>query len=145
MPATAPPKACPGVPFAGVYANVIQGNFAEGNGLAGITVHQHFAGDLNENKIVDNVLVKDNVDGDMDFATADPNTTGILVASGLPPAPPGTFPESIAPGPIKDTVISGNSFFDVNTGIWTLNADPGTTTVTGNHFAPSVTTDVSTN
>jgi hypothetical protein len=38
-----------GAPFAGVYGNVIRGNAAKGNGLAGVTIHQHLVGDLNGN------------------------------------------------------------------------------------------------
>lgn len=132
-----------GGPYAGVYGNVIKDNYAAGNGLSGITVHQHFVGDLNGNVIVGNYLTNDNLDGDADFATADTATTGLLLASGLPPAPPGTFPASFTPGPITGTVIVGNHFFDLNTGIWTLNVDRASTKAWGNHFAWNVTTPVS--
>jgi hypothetical protein len=133
-------------PFAGVYDNLIRGNFVSGNGLAGITIHQHFIGDLNGNVIVNNTLANDNLDGDFDFAAASaPPTTGILVAAGLPPAPPGTFPASIAPGMITGTVIAHNRFIDEDTAIWTLGVDPATTTIAGNLFGAGVTTPVSTN
>ena len=133
-----------GAPFAAVYDNLIRGNFTSGNGLAGITLHQHFAGDLNGNVMVDNTLVSDNVDGDFDFAaaTAMP-TTGIIVASGLPPGvPAGAVP---APGPITGTVIAHNRILGDTTGIWTLGVDPATTTIAHNRFGAGVTTPVSTN
>lgn len=132
-----------GAPFAGVYDNVIRGNFASGNGLPGITLHQHFAGDLNGNVMVDNTLINDNVAGDANFTTLDSDTTGILVGSGLPPGvPAGTVP---SPGTITGTVIAHNRFLDDDTGIWTLGVDPATTTIAHNHFGAGVTTPVSTN
>ena len=135
-----------GAPYAGVYGNVIRDNVATGNGLSGITIHQHFVGDLNGNVVVGNLLSNNNLDGDYDFAAAQATgTNGILVAAGLPPAPPGTFPPFLAPKPITGTVIKGNRFADSSTGIWTLGVDPTTTTIAHNWFAPSVTTPVSTN
>ena len=133
-----------GAPFAGVYDNLIRDNTAIGNGLAGITLHQHFAGDLNGNVIERNFLSDDNVEGDFDFAAAqDAQTTGILVAGGLPPG--GPFPPSFTPAPITGTVIRGNRFVHVAVGIWTLGVDPATTVIAHNQFGPGVTTPVSTN
>jgi hypothetical protein len=133
-----------GAPFAGVYDNVIRGNVAVGNGLAGITLHQHFTGDLNGNVIEDNFLSNDNLDGDYDFAAAQATqTTGILVAAGLPPGPPSMLPP--APAPLTGTVIRGNTIVNVKVGIWTLGVDPTTTTIAHNHFGPGVATQVSTN
>ena len=103
-------------------------------------------GDLNGNVIVDNTLANDNLDGDFDFAAASAApTTGILVAAGLPPAPPGTFPATLAPAPITGTVIAHNRLIDVTTGIWTLGVDPATTTIAHNLFGAGVMTPVSTN
>jgi nitrous oxidase accessory protein NosD len=132
-----------GAPFAGVYDNVIRNNVAIGNGLAGITLHQHFAGDLSGNVIERNFLSNDNLDGDFDFgAAAAAQTTGILIAAGLPPGP-GPFPPG--PGPLTGTIVRGNTIANVKVGIWTLGVDPATTVIAHNHFGPGVTTPVSTN
>jgi hypothetical protein len=121
-----------GAPFAGVYNNTVRNNVAIGDGLAGVTLHQHFIGDLNGNVIEWNLLSDDNVDGDQDFAAAvDSTTTGILVAAGLPPGPSKLPP---APANITGTVIRFNVFYGVATGIWTLGLDPATTQLTPNFF-----------
>jgi Right handed beta helix region len=127
-----------GAPFAGVYGNVIRDNFAKGDGLGGVTIHQHFAGDLNGNVIVGNVFINDNLNPDMDFAGIyDGETTGVLVESGLPPLPPGvTVPP---PGKIENTVIRDNAFLDNQIGIFTLGVDAGTTTIAHNFFSPGTT------
>lgn len=131
-----------GAPYAGVYDNTIRGNVAIGNGLSGVTIHQHLVGDLNGNVVVDNYLSNDNVDGDFDFAAAaDSDTTGVLVASGVPPGP--ELPPFLRPGPITGTVISDNTIVDVKVGVWTLGIDPGSTQITGNHFGATVTTPIS--
>jgi hypothetical protein len=134
-----------GGPFTGVYGNMIVGNYASGNGLAGITIHQHLIGDLDGNVIERNALGENNLDGDFDFnAAKDTETTGILVASGEPPqGPQGPLPEALRPRPLKDTVIRGNFIAQNKIGIWTLNVDPATTTISGNIFGPEVTTPVS--
>jgi len=130
-----------GAPDTGVYDNVLRGNTATGNGLSGIAIHQHFAGDLDGNRIEDNRLSDDNLDGDDDFSPADAQTTGILVASG--PLPGLSLPASQAPGPITGTVIRGNRIGGVAVGIWTLGVDPAQTVIGGNAFAPGVLTPVS--
>jgi len=133
-----------GAPYAGVYGNVIRDNVARGNGLAGITIHQHLVGDLNGNVIEHNDVSNDNLDGDFDFAAAAAkDTTGILVASGVPPGP--ALPPPLVPGPITGTVIRDNSISAVKVGIWTLGVDPASTTITGNVFGAGVTTPISTN
>lgn len=133
-----------GAPFAGVYDNVIRHNVARGNGLSGVTVHQHLVGDLNGNAIESNVLIDDNVDGDHDFAAAAATeTTGILVASGAPPK--AMLPPELLPGPISGTIIRGNLMFDVKVGIWTLGIDKASTQITHNVFGFGVTTPISEN
>ncbi len=130
-----------GAAFAGVYDNVIVDNVARDNGLAGVTLHQHLAGDLNGNVIKHNTLIDDNLDGDFDFAAAqDTQTTGILIASGAPPHT--TLPPPLLPGPITGTVISNNTIQHVSIGIWTLGLDLASTTISGNVFGPAVTTHV---
>ena len=127
-----------GAPFSGVYGNVIRDNFAYGNGLGGVTIHQHLAGDLNGNVIEDNTLIHNNLNHDEDFAAVvDPVPTGMLVESGAPPGP--ALPTSLLPGPIENTVIRGNRFFDENIGIFTLGVDPATTTIAHNVFGSGVT------
>jgi hypothetical protein len=78
------------------------------------------------------------VDGDYDFAAAQATqTTGVLVASGVPPGPP--LPPFLDPGPIKGTVIRGNRIVFVKDGIWTLGVEPASTVISGNSFGYGVT------
>ncbi len=131
-----------GAPFAGVYGNVIRDNEAAGNGLSGVTIHQHLVGDLNGNVIEHNRVQNDNVDGDFDFAAvSDADTTGILVASGVPPGP--ELPPPLRPGPITGTIISGNRIAGVKVGIWTLGVDPASTKISNNQFGAGVITPIS--
>jgi hypothetical protein len=125
-----------GVVDAAVYANVIRDNTAIGNGLAGVVIHEHGPGDLNDNVIVGNRLRNDNVLGDPQFTPADTVTTGILVASAIPV---GTT------GAISGTVIAHNRISKVAVGIWTLNVSAATNTIAHNRFAKSVTTPISAN
>jgi nitrous oxidase accessory protein NosD len=77
-----------GIPIGGgaVYSNTVSRNILRGNGLAGVTVHNHVPGqDLNGNKIIDNQIGTNNLDGDPDFAPViDPSTTGIFVGTATP-------------------------------------------------------------
>jgi nitrous oxidase accessory protein NosD len=74
-----------GIPIGGgaVYNNTVRGNFLQGNALAGVTVHNHFPDqDLNGNRILNNRIGTNNVNGDPDFFPAvDPSTTGIFVGT----------------------------------------------------------------
>lgn len=121
-------------PVGGAYDNVIRNNEASGNGLAGIVIHDHFPGaDLNGNVLENNRLSNDNVDGDFDFfAAKDPQTTGILIAAGLP------FPGPPIP-PISGTIVRNNTITDVSVGIWTLNAPAALNTFANNRFGAGVT------
>ena len=71
------------------YNNLVAHNYIAGNGLSGVTMHAHTLGpgqfeDLSGNKIIDNVIGKNNIDGDtLDAASPqDLLTTGVLVFSG---------------------------------------------------------------
>ena len=122
-----------------VYDNTISGNTIDHNWHSGVTVHQHVAGYLGGNRIVDNTIGTNNSLGDDDFAAAqDMQTTGILVASGSPPGPP--LPPPLVPSPIPGTVITGNTISGDAVGIWTLNA-PGD--YGSNAFGTDVQTQVS--
>ncbi|HZU21172.1 MAG TPA: hypothetical protein VE982_08115 [Gaiellaceae bacterium] len=112
-------------PGTGVHDNVIRNNSATGNGLSGITIHDHFPGNFNNNVITNNRLGTNNVDGDFDFLTPDPQTTGILVAAGWP------FPGPPPFAPITGTVISDNTIVSNAVGIWTLHAP---SVITNNTF-----------
>ena len=131
-----------GAPGGAVYNNRIVGNTANGNGLGGITIHQHFAvnvpfpgatpGDANGNIIVGNRLSHDNVGGDYNFAITNTATTGIIVAS-----VPGS---QTTPTPITGTVIKDNRIRNVTIGIWLLNAPTSSNTVRHNRFGSTVPT-----
>lgn len=105
-----------GAPGSAVYNNVVTGNTANGNGLAGVTLHSHAPGqDLNGNVITDNNVSNDGLEGypngspgDEDFGVT--NTVGILVASAV--------------SPLAGTVIANNNISDVHYGIWTKNVPP---------------------
>ena len=127
-----------GGPFTRAFGNVITHNEASGNGLGGVTIHQHFAGDLNGNVITFNDLSNNNVDGDFDFLPPDAVTTDIIVASG---PPPGVNLGPVSPGPLTGTVIEHNQLSDASVGIWTLNAP---SVIDNNQFS-GITTPVSTN
>jgi nitrous oxidase accessory protein NosD len=103
-------------PGTGVHDNLIRNNEASGNGLAGVTIHDHFPGNFNNNVIENNRLGTNNLDGDYDFLTPDPQTTGIVVAAGWP------FPGPPPFAPISGTVIRNNTISDDAVGIWTLHA-----------------------
>ncbi len=127
-----------GGPQTAAYGNTIVHNEASGNGLGGVTIHQHFVGNLNNNVIEFNDLSNNNVDGDSDFATADAVTTDIIVASGPPPG----IPAILDPGPLTGTVIEHNKLDEAAIGIWTLNAP---STIDHNQFRSGIVTPVSNN
>jgi hypothetical protein len=133
-----------GAPFAGVYGNVISGNVASGNGLAGVTIHQHLTGDLNDNVIEGKRpqqrqprrrLRLRRRHGYRNYG----NPRRIRRTSGA------VLPPELLPKPITGTTIRGNRLYDVKVGIWTLGVDKPSTTIQGNIFGASVTTQVSEN
>ena len=90
-------------------------------------IHDHFPSNFTNNVITHNHLGTNNLDGDFDFLTPDPQKTGILVAAGPP------FPGSCG------AAAHGHGDHQQSNqrqrvGIWTLNVDPASTTMAGNHF-----------
>ncbi|HEY2788036.1 MAG TPA: NosD domain-containing protein [Gaiellales bacterium] len=103
-------------PGTGSYDNFVGWNTANGNELAGITVHSHAPGtDVNRNRFVGNWASHNNVGGDPDAGVT--KSTDILVFS--------------AGDPITGTVARGNHLSHAFFGIWTLNAH---TQLAHNHF-----------
>jgi len=93
-------------PGSAVYDNVVAGNEATGNGLAGLAVHAHHPGgeDINGNVIVFNRFGTNNLGGDgFDGPpTTDFQTTGIAIFS----------------VPTANFVIAANRIHDNKIGIW---------------------------
>jgi nitrous oxidase accessory protein NosD len=93
------------------YDNLVAGNRIAGNGLSGVTMHAHTLGpgqfeDLSGNKVIGNVIGKNNIDGDPLDSPASPKddkTTGVLVFSG---------------GPHITVTIARNRISDNAIGIW---------------------------
>ncbi len=103
-------------PGTGSYGNFVGWNTANGNNLAGITVHSHAPNtDVNRNRFVGNRLSHNNLGGDPDAAVT--KTTDILVFS--------------AGDPITGTVARDNTLSNAFFGVWTLNAH---TKLARNHF-----------
>ena len=103
-------------PGTGSYDNFVGWNTANGNNLAGITVHSHAPDtDVNGNRFVGNWASHNNRGGDPDAGLT--KTADILVFS--------------AGDPITGTVARGNHLSHAFFGIWTLNAH---TRLAHNHF-----------
>lgn len=88
------------------YDNVVSGNYIEGNGLAGISVHSHQPNAyVNGNVFTDNTIGTNNVDlaDGTDSTPIDSDTTGILIWSD---ATPYSF------------VVANNKIFGNTYGIW---------------------------
>jgi Periplasmic copper-binding protein (NosD) len=107
--------AAPG-PGTGTYNNVVNGNTANDNGLAGVTLHSHAPGQyLNGNIITNNSVSNDGVagnpggkPGDSDFGVT--NTVGILVGSAVTR--------------LQGIVVANNAISNVFYGVWTKNVTP---------------------
>jgi parallel beta-helix repeat protein len=93
------------LPGGAVYDNIVTHNALSGNGLAGVTVHSHVAGqDLNGNVVTSNLIGVNNLDGDNAFAGhVNDQTTGVLVGT--------VDPLTID---VAGNVVTGDHF-----GIWT--------------------------
>ncbi|HUK69969.1 MAG TPA: NosD domain-containing protein [Streptosporangiaceae bacterium] len=93
------------------YNNLVTHNYIEGNGLSGVTMHAHTLApgkfeDLSGNTVIDNVIGKNNIDGDPLDAPKPPQdklTTGVLVFSG---------------GTHVTVTVAHNSISDNHFGIW---------------------------
>src|ERR1019366_5685168 len=98
------------------YNNLVEDNYLAGNELSGVTMHAHTLApgqfeDLNGNRIIDNVIGKNNVgsavagpgDGLDGPPAQDFETTGILVFSGSVPV---------------HVTIKENRIFDDQFGVW---------------------------
>jgi parallel beta-helix repeat protein len=102
-----------GPPGAGVYNNTVTNNVAEGNGLAGITLHSHAPGqDLSGNAITHNILSNNGVAGNPGGAPGDSDagvkqTVDILLWSAVTP--------------LSATQVAGNQLSNAFYGIWTKN------------------------
>jgi parallel beta-helix repeat protein len=112
-------------PGGAVYDNLLEGNTAIGNGLAGITVHAHSPGEnLNGNILRGNILGTNDLDGDPDFGgntppAIDPSTTGVIVATAV--------------SPISITIV-GNRISNNFYGVWMTPGVTATTTPPPNTF-----------
>lgn len=97
-----------------MYNNTVTNNVAEGNGLAGITLHSHAPGqDLSGNVITHNVLSNNAVAGNPGGAPGDRDagvtrTVDILLWSAVTP--------------LSATSVTGNQLSNAYYGIWTKNA-----------------------
>jgi len=107
------------------YDNLVEGNYIAGNGLSGVTMHAHTIApgtfeDLSGNRIVDNVIGRNNLDGDtLDMSQEDLLPTGVLVFSA-------TVPVSVT---IAHNVVFHNTY-----GIWEGVGGNVSATLAGNRF-----------
>jgi parallel beta-helix repeat protein len=117
-------------PGAGAYDNLVQGNYLAGNGLAGVVIHAHHPGgeDVNGNRIIGNLIGKNNIGGDPEDGPpgpADLSTTGVSVYSGVSTV---------------HITIAKNKIFTNRVGIW-LNS-PVTASGLGSNSFVKVTTPI---
>ncbi len=109
-------------PGAASYDNTVSGNFTQGNGLGGISVHSH-APDayVDGNVFTHNLIGKNNVtksDGG-DGSPIDTQTTGIVIWSAASP---------------YHFVVSDNRIFDNTYGIWLTPATISASGLATNHY-----------
>ena len=114
------PGNVPGIPGTGgaVYNNLVKGNYLAGNGLGGVTLHSHSAGEnLNDNTITENVIGTNNLAPDADFGPhyVDGQTTGVIVT---------------AVSNVTITIEHNLIFSNVN-GVWLGQVGGSTVTATG--------------
>lgn len=114
-----------GAPGSGAWSNRVIGNEANGNGLAGVTLHSHAPNqDLNNNAIIGNRLSHNALSGnngqpgDGDFGVS--GTIGILVASAVTE--------------LTGTQIVGNQISNEHFGIWTMKVQSPASLAAANQF-----------
>jgi hypothetical protein len=117
------------------FNNLVEYNDITGNELSGVTMHAHTLApgtfeDLSGNRIVHNMIGKNNVGGDpLDGTASDKSTTGVLVFSG-------TVPVTVT--------ISHNRIANDQYGIW-LGVGGHVTATSRHNVFKNVTTQVLTN
>ncbi len=98
-----------GGPGGAVYDNLVKDNVANGNGLAGVTLHTHTPNvDLNGNQITDNKVSNDGSLGDAEYGES--GKVGILIGS--------------ASVRLSGIVVKGNTISQTHFGIYTKNVPP---------------------
>jgi hypothetical protein len=110
-------------PGGAIYGNLIADNDATGNGLGGVTIHSHVAGqNFTGNVITSNTFGPNNLGGDY----GDPSTTGVYIGSVSPLSVKVTNNNFInnvngifAAGPVTVSGVSSNSFRHVTTALAT--------------------------
>ena len=109
-------------PFSASYDNVVSGNFVEGNGLAGISVHSHAPNAfVDGNVFTRNVIGTNNVtfeDG-ADVSPKDTQTTGILIWSAVS---------------LYHLTVTNNIIFNNAVGVWFTPATIQASGLATNHF-----------
>ncbi len=109
-------------PGAASYNNLVAFNFAEGNGLGGISVHSHAPNaSVDGNIFTSNAIGKNNVslqDG-ADVSPKDTQTSGIVIWSAVTK---------------YHFVVTNNLIFDNQVGIWLTPATISATGLNTNHF-----------
>jgi parallel beta-helix repeat protein len=124
-----------GPPGTAGYDNLVEDNNLFGNGHAGVTLHSHAPlQDFNGNRIIDNTIGQNAVDGGAKGAPGDDDagvtqTAGIVVFSQVTP--------------LSGTLIAGNRISDDGYGVWTQNVPASA--VRGNYFSSDVATPISQN
>ena len=114
-------------PFTASYDNVISGNFIQGNGLAGISVHSHAPNAyVDGNVFTRNLIGTNNVsyeDG-ADAAPKDTQTTGILIWSAAPKSD----------GTKYHFTVANNTIFNNKIGVWFTSDTIHVAGLATNHF-----------
>jgi hypothetical protein len=103
-------------PYSASYDNLVAGNFVQGNGLSGISVHSHAPNAYVDGNVFSyNLIGTNNVTGEdgADASPKDMQTTGILIWSAVSP---------------YHFTVQGNTIFNNAVGVWYT---PATISVSG--------------